>query len=160
LRLTEQASAVVDASGLPFATMFMDKCVLNETHPIYIGIYDGKLMNEQVRAFVEGCDCVLGIGAMLTDFNSGAFTAHIDRSKSINIMHNSVRLGSAVYNDVKMKDVLIALAKKLPRKNVKAPKVNGLGEPVGKPNDKITVEYPYPRWQQILKPDDILIAET
>jgi indolepyruvate decarboxylase len=38
-------------------------------------MYDGKLMNEQIRAFVEGCDCVFGIGAMLTDFSSGAFTA-------------------------------------------------------------------------------------
>jgi indolepyruvate decarboxylase len=50
--LSEQATAVVDASGLPFATMFMDKCVLVETHPNYVDIYDGKLMNEQVRAFV------------------------------------------------------------------------------------------------------------
>jgi hypothetical protein len=36
---------------------------------------------------------------------------------------------------------LVALAKKLPRKNVQPPKVHGLGEPVGKPNDKVTVEY-------------------
>jgi indolepyruvate decarboxylase len=28
-------------------------------------------MNEEIRAFVEGCDCILGIGAMLTDFSSG-----------------------------------------------------------------------------------------
>jgi indolepyruvate decarboxylase len=158
--LNEQATAVVDASGLPFATMFMDKCVLSEAHPNYIGMYDGKIMNEQVRAFVEGCDCVLGIGAMLTDFNSGALTAQIDRSKSINIMHNSVRVGTAVYNDVEMKDVLVALAKKLPRKDVTAPKARGLREPAGKPNDKITVEYLYPRWQQVLKPGDILVAET
>jgi indolepyruvate decarboxylase len=158
--LREQATAVVDASGLPFATMFMDKCVLDEAHPNYIGMYDGKLMNEEVRAFVEGCDCVVGIGAMLTDFNSGAFTARIDRSKSVNIMHDSVRVGTAVYNDVRMKDVLAALSKILPRKTVKAPKVHGLGEPAGKPNDKITVDYLYPRWQQMLKPDDILIAET
>jgi indolepyruvate decarboxylase len=158
--LREQATAVIDASSLPFATMFMDKCVLSETHPNYIGMYDGKLMNEQVRIFVEGCDCVLGIGAMLTDFNSGAFTAQIDLSKSINIMHNSVRVGSAIYNNIKMKDVLVALANKLPRKNVPAIKVHGLGEPSGKPNDKITVEYLYPRWQEMLKPDDVLVAET
>jgi indolepyruvate decarboxylase len=158
--LQEQATAVINASGLPFATMFMDKCVLSETHPNYIGMYDGKLMNEQVRVFVEGCDCVLGIGAMLTDFNSGAFTAQLDRSKSVNIMHNSVRVGSAIYNNIKMKDVLIALANKLPRKNLQAIKVHGLGEPNGKPNDKITVKYLYPRWQEMLKPDDVLVAET
>jgi len=158
--LSKEATAVIDASGLPFATMFMDKCVLDEAHPNYIGMYDGRLMNEQVRAFVEGCDCVVGIGAMLTDFNSGAFTAKIDRLKSINIMHNNVRVGAATYNDVAMKDVLLALAKKLPRKNVQAPKVHGLGKLVGEPNGKITAEYLYPRWQQMLKPNDILIAET
>jgi indolepyruvate decarboxylase len=103
--LGAQATAVVEASGLPFATMFLDKSVLDETHPQYIGMYDGRMMNEDIRAFVEGCDCVLGIGAMLTDFNSGAFTARIDRLKSINILHNSVRVGAAIYPNVEMKDV-------------------------------------------------------
>jgi indolepyruvate decarboxylase len=123
-------------------------------------MYDGRLMNEEVRAFVEGCDCVLGIGAMMTDFNTGAFTARIDRSKTINIMHDSVRVGSAIYNNVEMKDVLLALANRLPHKNLQAPRVHGLGQPTGKPNDRITVEYLYPRWQQMLKPNDILVAET
>jgi indolepyruvate decarboxylase len=158
--LREQATAVVDASGLPFATMMMDKCTLDEDHPKFIGMYVGKVMNEQVRAFVEGCDCVLGIGAMLTDLNSGAFTANIDRSKSINIMHHHTRVGAAIYNNVEMKDVLVELAKKLPRNDVQGPKVVGLGEPVGVKDDKITVEYLYPRWEQMLKPNDILIAET
>ena len=151
---------MVDACGLPFATMFMDKCVLDEGHPRYIGMYDGKLMNEQVRAFVEGCDCVLGIGAMLTDFNSGAFTAQLDQSKSINIMHHSVRVGRAMYNNVEMKDVLVALAKELQRKEVRAAKAPGLAEPDGKPNERITVQYLYPRWQQMLSPGDILVTET
>src|SRR5262249_12745459 len=158
--LGAQATAVIDASGLPFATMFMDKSVLDETHPQYIGMYDGRLMNEEIRAFVEDCDCVLGIGAMLTDFNSGAFTARIDRLKSINILHNSVRVGAALYPNVEMKDVLSALAPKLTRKQVQAPKRHGLGQPEGQSKDKITVEYLYPRWEQMLKPGDILVAET
>src|SRR6516162_5267247 len=158
--LGAQATAVVEASGLPFATMFMDKSVLDESHPQYIGMYDGQLMNEEIRAFVESCDCVLGIGAMLTDFNSGAFTARIDRVKSINILHNSVRVGAALYPNVEMKDALAALARKLTRKQVEAPKRHGLGQPVGQSNDKISVQYLYPRWQQMLKPGDILVAET
>jgi len=158
--LREEATAVVDASGLPFATMFMDKCVLDETHPNYIGMYDGRLMNEEVRAFVEGCDCVLGIGAMLTDFNTGAFTAKLDRSKSIDIMHRSVRVGTAVYENAGMKDVLLALAAKLPRKDVRAPEAHGLGEPDGKADGEITAEYLYPRWQKMLRPDDIVVCET
>ena len=158
--LRAQATAVVEASGLPFATMFMDKSVLDEAHPQYIGMYDGKLMNEEVRAFVEGCDCVLGIGAMLTDFNSGAFTARIDRLKSINILHNSVRVGAALYPNVEMKDVLAALARKLTKKQMPALRSHGLGRPEGQSKDKISAQYLYPRWEQMLNPGDILVAET
>ena len=54
--------AVIDASGLPFATMFMAKSVLDEQHPGYVGMYDGTLMSSPVRDFVEGCDQVLAVG--------------------------------------------------------------------------------------------------
>jgi indolepyruvate decarboxylase len=158
--LTDETVSVVDASNLPFTTMFMDKCVLDESHPKYIGMYDGKLMNEQVRVFVEGCDCVVGIGAMLTDFNSGSFTARIDKAKSINVMHDRVRVGHAFYENVSMKDVLTELSKRIARMDVQAPKVEGLGAPKADPSGKITVEYLYPRWQQMLRPGDMLIAET
>jgi indolepyruvate decarboxylase len=39
----------VTASNLPFAAMFADKCVLDESLPNYIEMYDGKLMNEEIR---------------------------------------------------------------------------------------------------------------
>ena len=158
--LTAQVRDLVTASNLPFATMFWDKSVLDETLPNYIGMYDGKLMNEEVRAFVEGSDLVLGIGAILTDFNSGSFTAKIERSKSISIRHHSVRVGDAVFNDVEMRDVLVKLVARIEQKDINAPKAQGLGRPVGKPGDPIRVEYLYARWEQMLKEDDILITET
>ena len=64
---------------------------------------------------------------MLTDFNSGAFTARIDRLKSINILHNSVRVGAALYPNIEMKDVLAALARKLTRKQVQGPGLSVMG---------------------------------
>jgi indolepyruvate decarboxylase len=47
----EALQSFVDASGLPFATMFMDKSVLDEQQPAYIGMYDGKLMDPSVRDY-------------------------------------------------------------------------------------------------------------
>ncbi|KAF9971641.1 hypothetical protein BGZ73_005395 [Actinomortierella ambigua] len=159
--LASQATAVIDASNLPFATMFMDKCVLDEAHPNYMGMYDGQLMDKDIAAFVESCDCVLGIGAM-TDYNSGGFTAKIERSKSINILPNSVRVGHAMFNGIKMEDVLTHLAQVIPRKDVvQAPKAKSLEVPsASKTEGKITAAYMYPRWQQMLKPHDILVTET
>jgi indolepyruvate decarboxylase len=158
--LAAQARDLISASNLPFATMFSDKSVLGEALPNYIGMYDGKLMNEEVRKFVEGSDLVLGIGAALTDFNTGAFSANIDRSKSISIQHHRLRVGEAIFDNVEMKDLLAELKGQIARKDIKAPKALGLGKPVGKPGDPVTADYLYARWEQMLKEDDILFTET
>jgi indolepyruvate decarboxylase len=160
LGLAGQARDFIEASNLPFATMFSDKSVLDETLPTYVGMYGGKLMNEPVRAFVEDADLVLGIGAVLSDFNSGSFTARIERSKSINIGQHAVRVGEAVFDKVEMQDILAELTRKAVRKAIVAPKAKGLGKPVARSDAPIAAEYLYARWEQMLREDDIVFAET
>lgn len=156
----QEALNLIEAANLPFATMMMDKSVLDESHSNYIGMYNGNLMDANVRDFVESSDCVLRIGAIMSDFNTGAFTARLDSRKCISIMPESVQIGGAVYNNVLIKDVLTALAQKVSKKAspAQAPKVAGL--PVVTASGKITAEYLYSRWQQMLKPNDIVVAET
>jgi hypothetical protein len=159
--LRREATELIEASGLPFAAMFMDKTTLDETHPNYIGVYDGRLADESVRAFIEEADCVLGLGALASDFNTGAFTAKLDRSKTVNVFHHSARVGNAFFEDVEMKDVLTALAQRLPKRtDLKGPKPSEMGVPAGAGDDKITADALYPRWSRFLKPNDILVAET
>jgi indolepyruvate decarboxylase len=59
-----------------------------------------------------------------------------------------------------MKDILIALSDKVTPTDLKVTKAPGLGEPVGSRNEKITVEYLYPRWEAMLREGDILFTET
>ena len=160
LGCTAEALALVEATGLPFATMFMDKTALDETHPQYIGMYDGRLMNPEIREFIEGCDCILNLGALWSDFNTGAFTANLDPARVIGVRHHQVRVGRAIFPNVEMRDALAALAGKVSKKQVPAPKVHGLGEPQGAPGDQITPDYLYPRWEKFFKPGDLVIAET
>ena len=101
----------IDASGLPFATMFMDKSVLEEQHPAYIGMYDGALMDEKVRGFVENSDSWSMSVAMMTDFNTGAFTAHLDPAKTITIGHHRTDVNGKTYPSVEIGDILAALDK-------------------------------------------------
>jgi len=161
LGLREQANAVVEASGLPFATMTMDKSVLDEAHPNYIGMYIGAWSDESVRAFVEDADCVLSIGCLQSDFNTGAFTAKLDRSKTIAVTHHRTRVGHAWYEQVEMKDVLAALAKRLPKRtDIRGPKPGDLPEPKGQGDAKITAEALYPRWARFFRRGDTVIAES
>jgi indolepyruvate decarboxylase len=157
----EALQSFVDASGLPFATMFGDKSVLNELQPAYIGMYDGRLMDESVRAFVESCDLVLTVGTLMTDFDTGAFTYRLDPAKTLNIRHHSAEIGSKVYPNVEMKDLLAELTRRVTKRSGKPPiQPVSLGSIVGKGSDAITAEALYPRWANFLKPNDILFTET
>jgi indolepyruvate decarboxylase len=114
-----------------------------------------------VRAFVESCDCVLAIGTLLTDFNTGAFTSRLDPEKTVNIRHHHTQVGSRVYPNVELKDILTELARRVARRNEKSPlQPVSLGTPKGSGNDPITADALYPRWANFLKPNDILITET
>ena len=115
------AQTLVEATGLPFATMLMDKTALDETHPQYIGMYDGRLMNPEIREFIEGCDCILNLGALWSDLNTGAYTANLNPSKVIEIRHHYVRVGHAVFPHIEMPDALAALARKVSQKQRAGP---------------------------------------
>ena len=157
----ELLQSFVDASGLPFATMFADKSVLEEQQPAYIGMYDGRLMDEAVREFVESCDLVLSIGTIMSDFNTGAFTSRLDPEKTIDIHHHNVEVRSKVFPNVELKDLLAELAKRVTARHAK-PSIKPLspGDATGTGSDPITVEALYPRWASFLKPNDVLITET
>ncbi len=153
LGLHGAAVAFVDASGLPFATMFADKSVLGEDHPNYIGMYVGRLMGEPVRAFVESCDVVVMIGAMLTDGNTARHTVRLDPDKIITIGHHRTTVGSVAYRNVEMADMLAQLS--LPfTKRVQRPAIapQTLGPVVGGGEDPITADALYPRWADFFRP--------
>jgi indolepyruvate decarboxylase len=151
---------LIDASGLPFGTMLMGKSVLDEQDPAYIGIYSGALMNDEVRDFVESRDCVLLVGAPMTDLNSGAFTSRLDPAKTITISHHRTQVNGKVYGDVEMGNLLKALAAGLRRREWKTIKARSLGPVTGKGHDAIDAAALYPRWEKFLKAEDIFVVET
>jgi indolepyruvate decarboxylase len=161
LGLRDAVQSFIDASGLPFATMFGDKSVLNEQQRGYIGMYDGHLMDPDVRALVESCDKVVCIGTMLTDFNSGAFTAHLDHARTIDIGHHCTRVGSQVFSSVEMGDILSEVTQRVAKRTMPITiHPASLGPVNGDGDMQITAEALYPRWERFFKPDDIIIAET
>jgi indolepyruvate decarboxylase len=161
LGLQGAAAAFVDAWGLPFATMFADKSVLGEDHPGYIGMYAGRLMEEPVRAFVESCDVVMMIGAMLTDGNTAGNTVRLDPDKTINIDHHRTTVGGGVYRDVEIGDILSALVGRITN-SFQRPAIGPgtLGPIVNGGDDPITADALYPRWANFLRPNDLIITDT
>ncbi|WP_292375520.1 alpha-keto acid decarboxylase family protein [Methanosarcina sp. UBA411] len=159
--LKDLTMAVINASGLPYVTMALDKSVLDETNPSYLGLYMGQLINPEIREFVESCDCILAIGTIPSDINMGMFTAKLDKSRIINIMPSSVHIGYTDHINVKMLDVLEELSKRLnKRTDIKGPVARRLSTPKVNHEDLITADYLYTKYAEFFKPDDIIIADS
>jgi indolepyruvate decarboxylase len=158
--LQREIRAFIDTSNLPFATMFMDKSIIDEQHPNHIGMYEGALLNEHVRAFVESCDRVMAIGTILSDFNSGAFTARLNMEKFIRISHHRVHFGRKIIPNVEIREIVPALTQALPKRDW--PRISPASPELvtGSGADPITADALYPRWERFLKPNDIVVAET
>jgi indolepyruvate decarboxylase len=161
LELKNDMTALVEASGLPFATMMMDKSTLDESHPNSIGMYEGAWSDESIRSFIEEADCILAVGSMASDFNTAAFTARVDRARIIHVMHHRTRVGYAIFENVEMKDVVRELSKKLSKRtDIVTPQHSQVMSPTGAGDDPITADALYPRWSRFIRPNDIVVSES
>lgn len=74
---------LVEQSRIPVAATLLGKSVINEKHPLYIGLYEGAMGRSDVTQFVEDSDCVLLLGAFMTDLNLGIYTAKLDVQRCV-----------------------------------------------------------------------------
>ncbi|WP_265498283.1 alpha-keto acid decarboxylase family protein [Providencia rustigianii] len=158
--LVKDVETIIKVTNLPYATMFMDKGVLNETNSQYMGVYNGRLMNLEVANFVESCECVLNIGALMSDVNTGCFTANLSPENHIQILADHVIIDSVTYPHVYIYELLSELKDILTFIPNNALKAYGLGVPQADETGKITRSYLYPRLEKFFKQNDIIIAET
>lgn len=170
LGLQKEARAAIEAIGCPFATTSMEKCIIDESHPQFAGMYSGALSTKGTREIVEDADLVLDLGGVsLNDETTMGFSTelavqveqcNLDLARLISIGLNDVRVGDQLFGSVRIADVLAALAKlkssssRYKRPSQDAPRVNG------KPSDKITMDALYSRYAAFIRPGDNVVLES
>lgn len=102
---------LVDRTGIPVAATLLGKSVIEERHPRYLGVYEGAMGREEVARFVEDSDCVLALGAFMTDINLGIFTARLDPRKVIQVRSDLTQVHYHRYVDIPFEDMVIALSR-------------------------------------------------
>ncbi|OAH96173.1 alpha-keto acid decarboxylase family protein [Methylomonas methanica] len=112
-KLQKPFADFLEKTGFPYATMMLGKSVLSEQHPQFIGLYQGERSRDYVKNRVESADCILQLGALLTDFNTGGFTAELDEVKTISVNIRSVRIKHHIYENVSLHDFILGLTEKL-----------------------------------------------
>lgn len=100
---------LVEGLELPFATMLSSKSVLPELHPQFIGIYQGGWSRAKVRQQVESSDCLLSLGAWMTDMDTGMFSDNLDKRHIIIAGNGQVQIGDHYYRNVQLGDFIRGL---------------------------------------------------
>jgi indolepyruvate decarboxylase len=153
---------LVEHANVPVAATILGKSVIDEDHPAYMGIYQGGMGREEVRAYVESSDCVVMLGMMMTDVNLGVFTARLDRTRCINAVSEKLSIGHHVYEDVLFADFVhgLASAELRPRELAGHPASQPApAYEIGDPRCRITVERLFQRLDRFLSEDTCVIAD-
>ena len=161
--LTDALLNFLNKSNFPFATTPMDKGVLSESHPSYLGIYNGMSSSPSgVKDLVEGADLVLDIGGVVfEDFNTTFWTNNLTSSKLLTLGDQFVRMGNTIFTGVTLGDVLIGLTERItPVPKLNNTSLHSMMPLVGTPTDPTSSANLYPRIQRMLKSGDILVVET
>src|ERR687895_96855 len=107
--LQENLLALIDKTQIPVAATILSKSVISELHPLFIGIYEGAVGQEKARQYVESSDCLIILGATLSDITLGMFTAQIDQKRIIYVGAEKLSVMYHHYDNIEIQDFFDAL---------------------------------------------------
>src|SRR5262249_10818258 len=108
--LQDDVTRLAEDANLPIAATILGKSAISETHPLYVGIYEGAMGRDEVTRYVEESDCVILLSTFMTDINLGIYTANLDPGRCIYATSEQLRIHHHHYHDVLLEDFIRALA--------------------------------------------------
>ena len=168
-KLKDQLAGLLQRTGFPFATRMLGKAVLSERHPQYIGLFEGDRSRAEVRDRIAGADGVLQLGAWMTDFNTGGFTAGLDPARTVSANLRSVEIGHHRYENVNLGDFMRGLTERLPPRasgslEIRSAAEHGTHRPgqpfLADPGAPLTVKRLFDRMSGFIPQGAIVVAET
>ena len=152
---------LVEKTNIPVASTLLSKSVIRENHPRYIGLYEGAVGRRDVRKYVESSDCLILLGALLTDIDLGAFTARLEQARSIYASTEKLLVRYHGYEDVTVKDFVSGLLKADIRRReaVEIPHPPALERRAAVPGRQVTVQYLFQRLNAFLSDNTVVIAD-
>jgi indolepyruvate decarboxylase len=149
-------------TNIPVAATILGKSVIAEHYPFYLGIYEGAMGRDEVRRYVESSDCVIMLGAFMTDINLGIYTARLDPARSIYVTSEKLSIRYHNYEEVRFKDFVKGLCRaKLPRRVLgKLPCPKPAKNFVAEPNAGMTVARLFQRLNSFLDRHTVVVADV
>ncbi|MDD2676134.1 MAG: thiamine pyrophosphate-binding protein [Methylacidiphilaceae bacterium] len=162
--LQKELVRLTETTGIPVAATLLGKSVIAETHPHYIGVYEGATGRAEVNDYVEASDCLLLLGVFLTDITVGGSSASFDMSRSIYATSEKLSIRHHSFEGVRLEDFVRGLLKLGIQKKVlpgiAARRTEPMTRSSARPLDRITVQSLFVEVNRILSPEIIVIADV
>jgi len=164
--LQDQLLKLARKTNIPVAATVLGKSVIGEHHPFYLGIYEGAMGREAVRRYVESSDCVILLGAFMTDINLGIYTARLDPARSIYATSEKLSIRYHSYEEVRFKDFVSGLLRlplrrrKLGRIPHPAPITPHAARRTPRSRKPLSVRHLFERLNTFLTDDTVVVADV
>ena len=161
--LQEELVRLAEKSGLPVAATLLGKSVVGEQHPFYLGVYEGAMGREDVRRYVESSDCVVLLGAFMTDINLGIYTARLDPARSIYATSEKLSIRYHSYENVRFQDFVRGLRRATWRRRPARPipRPPQMPRPTAASGARpITVQRLFARLNRFLRDDTAVVTDV
>ncbi len=100
---------LIEKTGIPVVSTVLSKSVVSETNPLYLGVYEGAMGHEWIRRYVESSDCLVLLGAPMTDIDFSITPTPIDQSKVIYATSERLSIKHHNFDNVYLNDFLNGL---------------------------------------------------
>ncbi len=111
--LEPQVTLLARKLGIPVVTTFMGRGLLAGQKVPFRGTYLGVAGDPDVTQLVEGSDCLLALGVILSDTNFGVSEKRIDLRRSILACDGQVTLGYHTYANIPLPALVQTLSRRL-----------------------------------------------
>ncbi|MDD4932656.1 MAG: thiamine pyrophosphate-binding protein [Methylacidiphilaceae bacterium] len=162
--LQKELVQLTETTGIPVAATLLGKSVIAETHPHYIGVYEGATGRAEVNDYVEASDCLLLLGVFLTDITVGGSSSSLDMSRCIYATSEKLSIRHHSFEGVRLEDFVRGLLKLGIQKRVlpgiAARRTEPMTRASSRPQDRITVQSLFAEINRILNPEVVVVADV
>jgi indolepyruvate decarboxylase len=160
--LQDEVLRLIEKTGIPVVATILSKSVISEFHPSYLGLYQGAMGDEFVRECVESSDCLILLGALMTDIDFGISATPIEEKHSIYVTSEKLSIRHHNFENVRLHDFIRNLiSANLKMREPIHLKRHGSQDffsiDIGK---KITVQHLFNRLASFITTDTIVIADV
>lgn len=109
--LHDELTRLVERLNVPIASTLLGKSIIREDHPLYIGVYSGLVVRDEVISFVNDTDCLLILGSILSDVEDlDARSSLFSDGHTIHATADRIAIKHHRYDSIRFEDFVKGLA--------------------------------------------------